>query len=303
MNKGIIYAGAAYAMWGIFPLYFKAIKTVPAFEILAHRVVWSFLFVVLLLLARKEITATLRSINRRTLFVYAVAGVLLGINWGTYVWAVNSGYIVESSLGYFINPLVSVMLGMIFLGERLRPLQWLPLILATAGVAYLTISYGSLPWISLVLALSFGFYGLMKKRAPLGAMPGLTLETAALFIPALGYLTFLQVNGTAAFGHAAPLTSLLLALTGVVTAVPLLFFAVGARTVSLTTIGLLQYGAPTLQFIIGVFIYHEPFDVSRLIGFSIIWVALAIFSAEALLSRRKLEQARRAALAASPDAS
>jgi chloramphenicol-sensitive protein RarD len=211
---------------------------------------------------------------------------LLTINWLVYVWGVNSGFIVETSLGYFINPLVSVMLGVFFLHERLRITQWIPIVIAALGVAYLTYAYGHLPWIALTLAFTFGFYGLVKKLAPLGAMYGLTLETGIVFPIALVYLVVVGLRGSGAFLQDGPLTTLLLIGAGPVTTIPLLLFASAAKELPLTIIGLLQYIAPTLQFLIGVFIYKEPFSRSLLIGFMIIWMALIIFWVENYLSHR-----------------
>ena len=287
-NKGVLFALAAYILWGFFPLYFKAIQQVSALQILAHRIAWGFVFtlaVVLMLRQWKEFRASI--FNRRTFLIYAGASVVLGINWFTYVWAVITNHVVESSLGYFINPIVSVLLGVIFLRERLRTFQWVAIAMVTAGVVYLTITFGQLPWISLVLAVTFGFYGLLKKIAPLGALHGITLETAVLTIPSLAYLFIVNANGTGTFGHSTPLLDFLLVLSGPVTAIPLLLFATGARRIPLTTIGLLQYIAPTLQFLLGVLVFHEPFDQSRLIGFMIIWLALVLFSVENLLARRR----------------
>ena len=287
-NKGVLFALAAYILWGFFPLYFKAIQQVSALQILAHRIAWGFVFtlaVVLVLRQWKEFRASV--FNRRTFLIYAGASVVLGINWFTYVWAVITNHVVESSLGYFINPIVSVLLGVIFLRERLRTFQWVAIAMVTAGVVYLTITFGQLPWISLLLAVTFGFYGLLKKIAPLGALHGITLETAVLTIPSLVYLLIVNANGTGTFGHSTPLLDFLLVLSGPVTAIPLLLFATGARRIPLTTIGLLQYIAPTLQFLLGVLVFHEPFDQSRLIGFMIFWLALVFFSVENLLARRR----------------
>lgn len=291
-NKGVLFALAAYILWGFFPLYFKAIQQVSALQILAHRIAWGFVFtlaVVLVLRQWKEFRASV--FNRRTFLIYAGASVVLGINWFTYVWAVITNHVVESSLGYFINPIVSVLLGVIFLRERLRTFQWVAISMVTAGVVYLTITFGQLPWISLVLAVTFGFYGLLKKIAPLGALHGITLETAVLTIPSLVYLLIVNANGTGTFGHSTPLLDFLLVLSGPVTAIPLLLFATGARRIPLTTIGLLQYIAPTLQFLLGVLVFHEPFDQTRLIGFMIIWLALVLFSVENLLARRRTPSA------------
>lgn len=287
MNKGIVYVAVSYVFWGVFPIYFKAFHDVPPFQTTMHRVVWSFLLIGAIVVGRRELKALVASVNRRMLLIYAIAAVLLAANWGVYVWAVNAGFVVEGSLGYFINPLVSVLLGVVFLREKLRSAQWIPVGLAFIGVAYLTISYGRLPWIALALAFTFGIYGLMKKLAPLSSLQGLALETAVLFLPAFGYLLFAELQGVGAFGHVAPLTNLLLALTGPVTAVPLLFFASGAKTVPLSTMGLLQYIAPTLQFLSGVLLFHEEFTPQRAIGFSIIWLALLIFSAESIRQYRK----------------
>ena len=290
MNKGILFVILAYATWGFFPPFFKTMQGVPAFQIMAHRVVWSFLFLAVVTLIRREGRPLMKAITPRIAGLYAIAGVLLAINWVTYVYGVNEGFVLEASLGYFINPLVSVLLGVVFLHERLRPLQWLPVILAAIGVTYLTISMGQLPWIALVLALSFGLYGLMKKIAPLPTLQGLTMETGAIFLPALAFLLFEQARGVGAFVNAGTDTSLLLASAGVVTAVPLLFFASGARVIPLTTVGLLQYITPTAQFLLGVLLYHEPFTRERAVGFAIIWTALAIFTFENLLHRSSVRR-------------
>ncbi len=287
MNKGIAYAAGSYVLWGLFPIYFKLLKSVPAFEIIGHRFVWSFFFLIALVLFRGELRKLISGTTRKVMLTYLGAGLLLAVNWTMYVWAVNAGHVVESSLGYFINPLVSVLLGVIFLRERLRPLQWLPIGLAAFGVLYLTLRLGAVPWISLVLAFSFGFYGLVKKIAPLNSLHGLTLETGALVVPAFGYLLFLEIQGSASFVYSGWNVSLLLALTGVVTAVPLLLYASGAHRLPLTILGLLQYIAPTLQFLLGVLLYGEPFTADKAVGFAFIWLALGIFSSESFIHRRK----------------
>ena len=296
MNKGIISAASAYALWGFLPLYFKFVHDVPALETVAHRVIWSVVLLVAILAIRRNFGAFRASLNRRTLLIFSVSAALLGVNWLVYVFAVTSGYVVETSLGYFINPLVNVLLGTIFLRERLRPTQWIPIGLAALGVAYLTFSLGTLPWIALALALSFGLYGLVKKVAPLGSLYGLTLETGLLFIPATAYLIYAEISGAAYFGHAGFATTTLLLLLGVVTAVPLLLFAMGARQVPLTTLGLLQYIAPTLQFLTGVFLYGEAVTPASLLGFGIIWTALAIYSIESILNRRNAASASQASI-------
>ena len=278
MKKGVWFVFGSYVLWGFFPIYFKALHIVSAFQIVAHRFIWSFLFLLLLVVLRREVGALRTAIRPRILLIYLGAGAVLAVNWTTYVWSVNNGYLVEASLGYFINPLVSVLLGILFLREKLRPAQWLPVGIAAAGVVFLTVSYGGLPWVSLVLAVSFGLYGLIKKTAPLGSLQGLTIETAMLILPAAGFLLYSEANGTGDFGHMGLTISLLLAFTGVVTAIPLLLFAAGTPKVPLSTVGLLQYISPTLQFITGVFIFRETFTQEHLIGFAIIWLALAIFS-------------------------
>jgi chloramphenicol-sensitive protein RarD len=287
MNKGILNGIAAYAMWGFFPIYWKLLHDVPALQVIGHRIGWSFvLLIAFVLLTRQWKEFRSAAVKPKTIGIYSVASVLLSVNWLIYVWGVNAGFIVETSLGYFINPLFSVLLGVVFLRERLRTLQWLPVALAAAGVIYLTITYGRPPWIALSLAVSFGFYGLVKKLAPLGSLYGLTLETAIIFPIALLYLTFVDLSGTGAFLHENALTDILLIGAGAVTTIPLLMFASAARQIPLTVIGILQYIAPTIQFLIGVFVYHEPFDQSRLIGFGLVWIALIIFWVESYFSNR-----------------
>jgi chloramphenicol-sensitive protein RarD len=287
MNKGIWNGLAAYAMWGFFPIYWKLLHEVPALQVIGHRISWSFILLIGVILFTKQ-WQEFRSaaLVPKVIGVYALAGVLLSINWLVYVWGVNSGFIVETSLGYFINPLISVLLGVLFLRERLRTMQWVAVGLAAAGVIYLTFTYGRPPWIALSLAFSFGIYGFVKKMAPLGSLYGLTLETALVFPLALIYLLFVQSAGTGAFLQQGPLTDILLIGTGAVTSIPLLMFATAARQIPLTMIGILQYVAPTLQFLIGVFLYHEPFDQSHLIGFSLVWLALIFFWVENYLGNR-----------------
>ena len=221
------------------------------------------------------------------LLPFVATTLLLAVNWLIYLWANNNGHIVEVSLGYFINPLFSVLLGVLFLRERMRPGQWAAIGLALAGVTYLTISYGHLPWIALSLALTFGFYGLMRKTAPLGSVEGLTIETGLMFLPALIYLGYLAAQGTGSFGSAGLSTSLLLAGAGLATAVPLILFTKGARAVPLSTLGVLQYIAPTLQFIVGVLIFREGFSHAQTIGFTIVWTALLLYWLEGLVTRRR----------------
>ena len=291
MNKGVWNGLAAYVMWGFFPIYWKLLHEVSALQVIGHRIGWSFLLLVAVILLTKQWNEfRSAALAPKVIGIYAIAGILLTVNWLIYVWGVNSGFIVETSLGYFINPLISVLLGVLFLRERLRTMQWIPVGLAALGVIYLTVTYGRPPWIALSLAFSFGIYGLVKKLAPLGSLYGLTLETALVFPFALIYLLFVQSTDTGAFLHQGVLTDILLIGTGAVTSIPLLMFATAARQIPLTMIGILQYIAPTLQFLIGVFLYHEPFDRSRLIGFALVWLALIIFWVENYLVNRIVVQ-------------
>ncbi len=281
MNAGYLYALAAYVLWGLFPVYWKQLDGIPATQLIGHRIVWSFVFLLIVLAALGQL-GRLRGLlrNRAIVRTYGLAGLLLAGNWLTYVWAVTHGYIVEASLGYFINPLFSVLLGLVVLKERLRPWQWVAIGLATLGVGYLTITYGRLPWIALTLAGTFGIYGLVTKTAPLDALDGLTLETGLLFLPAAAFLIWNEAQGVGAFGHVGVTANLLMLGAGAVTAVPLLFFGVAARRVPLSAVGILQYVAPTLQFLLGVLAYHEPFTQIHLIGYSLVWLALIIFWVE-----------------------
>ncbi|MBN2411074.1 EamA family transporter RarD [candidate division KSB1 bacterium] len=287
MRKGFIYAVTAYLLWGLLPVYWKAIKIIPPYEILFHRMCWTFMCCAILLVYKRHWSWVVKLKKPLTLITFIGTAVIIGSNWFTYIWAVNSGYIVESSLGYFINPLVNVLFGMVFLKEKLRLGQVAAIIVAAIGVLYLTFNYGSFPWIALILATTFGFYGLLRKTAALNSLEGLASETGVLFIPAVIYLVFLQANGTGSVGHITLLTTFLLIGTGVITAFPLLLFTAGARRITLTTLGILQYIAPTFQFLIGVFVYNENFPKSRLIGFMIIWVALIIYTAEGIYTGSK----------------
>lgn len=287
MNKGTWYAIGAYGFWGLFPIYWKWLTQVSALQLIGHRIIWSCVILVLIVWGTRQRQAFRTAIAApRVLRIYIAAAIVLTINWLVYVWGVNAGFIVETALGYFINPLISVSLGVIFLRERLRPLQWLPVLLAAIGVVYLTITYGSLPWIALTLAFSFGAYGLVKKTAPLNSLYGLTLETAILFIPAFLFLIFSDATGQGAFLHTGIVTDILLVGAGVVTTIPLLLFASAARLIPLSHIGILQYIAPTLQFLLGVLVYREPFSPTQFIGFGIVWIALIIFAVEGFVNHR-----------------
>jgi len=287
MKKGILSGIAAYLIWGFFPIYLKSLLVVPALQIMLHRVVWAFVFVLFLVLIRKRWHRIRNSLlNPRVILIYTLTAILLGVNWLVYVYGINTGQVVETSLGYFINPILSVALGVIVLHERLRPLQWLPVGLAGIGVLYLTLQYGSPPWIALTLAFSFGMYGLIKKIAPLSSMDSLFVETGILFLPALAFLLLSESTGSGAFGHQGLQINLLLAFSGVVTALPLLLFGQAARLIPLSLLGILQYIAPTVQFLLGIFLYQEPFTSTRLVGFATIWLALLIFSLEGYWNRR-----------------
>jgi chloramphenicol-sensitive protein RarD len=285
MKKGIWYAFGAYTLWGLFPIYWKWLISVPAIQVICHRIVWSFILLLIIIFFTKKWTKFRGLLNRRVLAVHIISSALLSVNWLVYVWGVNAGFVVETSLGYFINPLLSVVLGVVFLRERLRIFQWLPVGIAGIGVAYLTWAYGSLPWIAFSLALSFGIYGLIKKTAPLGSLFGLTLETGLAFIPALGYLIFLELSGAGGFGHLIVQVDFLLIGAGVVTTVPLLMFASAVQRIPLTTVGIMQYIAPTLQFLIGILIYKESFTSTKLIGYSMVWIALIIFWFEGVFAQ------------------
>ncbi len=287
-NKGLLYGIAAYVLWGLMPLYWKTLQSVPSTEIVGHRMIWSLVFVAGLL-ALKQHWSWLEPVlkNRKTVLTVLAAAAILAANWLTYVWGVNAGQIVQTSLGYFINPLVNVLLGVLFLRERLRPWQWAAIGIAGGGVLYLTVSYGALPWIALVLAFTFAIYGLLKKTAPLNAQEGLSMEMGLLFLPALGYLLYREANGTGSFGHAGLTTSLLLIFTGLATGLPLLLFAASVRRITLSSAGILQYIAPTIQFLLGVVVYQEAFGPARLVGYSLIWTALLIYSIEGIVERRK----------------
>ena len=287
MKKGIWYALGAYIFWGLFPIYWILLAGVPALQLLGHRIFWSFLMLLGIVLIAKQGKEFHAALRLQALLIYSVASILIAINWLTYVWAVGAGYIVETSLGYFINPLLSMLLGVVFLRERLRPLQWLPIGLAAVGVLYLTFAYGTLPWVALTLAFTFGFYGLVKKSAPLGALHGLTLETGILFVPALGFLLYSEFSGTGAFLHSPSLVELMLVGAGLVTVIPLLLFATAVKRIPLTMTGVLQYINPTMQFLLGVLIFKEPFDHRRLIGFGVVWMALILFGVEGFLVQRR----------------
>ena len=288
MKKGIWYGIGAYLLWGMFPIYWKWLQAVPAIQIIGHRIIWSFVLLALILFVTRQWQAfRAAALNRRAVLIYLASAIFLFFNWFTYVWAVNAGFVVETSLGYFINPLLSVLLGVVFLREKLRAWQWAAIGMAAIGVIYVAISYGQFPWIALTLAVSFGTYGLIKKTAPLGSLYGLTLETGLLFIPAVVFLVYMEGQGQGAFLHSGPVADLLMVGTGLVTTVPLLMFASAVQRIPLSTVGVLQYITPTMQFILGVFVYHEAFNRYHLVGFCIVWLALILLYVEGFLEGRR----------------
>ncbi|MES2317235.1 MAG: EamA family transporter RarD [Pseudomonadota bacterium] len=287
MRTGILSAALAFLCWGLFPLYFHAISEVPPMQILVHRVLWSLLFLAIILTARRQWAwlGALRS-QPRVMGSFVISSLLLSGNWLLYIWAVNNGHVIEASLGYFINPLVNVMLGYLVLKERLRRGQWAAIGLAALGVLWLTWQAGHMPWIALILAASFGGYGLMRKTAALGALEGLSFETLILFPFALGYLAWLTMHGQNSFVNTdSNSIRWLLVAAGPITAIPLLLFASGARKIPLSVLGLLQYIGPTIQMSLGIFVFHEAFTQERLVGFMLIWSALALYAAEGLYKR------------------
>ncbi len=288
-TAGVIYAGSAFLIWGLSPIYWKALASVPAFEILMHRMIWSFFFLAPFVLVKDKRREFLQAVTTRsTLLILVFTTLIVGFNWFLFIWAINSGHILQTSLGYYINPLVNVLLGVIFLGERLRKLQLAAVGLAFIGVLYLTVTYGQFPWVSLALAFSFGFYGLIRKVAPVGPLVGLTVETALLTVPALAYLVYLDQLGVGAFLRTDASTSLLLMGAALVTGLPLLLFTNGTKRLHLTTIGFLQYIAPSGTFLLAIFVYHEPLRPAQLLTFILIWSALTLYSCDSVLhSRRK----------------
>jgi chloramphenicol-sensitive protein RarD len=287
-RAGVTYGVGAYALWGLFPLFWPLLEPASPVEVLAHRVLWS-LAVVLVLVRLTRSWPALRAVTPHQARRLAVASALLTANWGLYIYGVNSGQVVETSLGYFINPLVSVALGVVVLGERLRPVQQVAIAFAVAAVAVLTVANGRPPYIALGLAFSFGTYGLLKKQANVGAVPALTIETAVMAPLAATYLGVLAATGDGTFTGHGPDHVLLLVSAGIVTAVPLLLFGSAANRIPLTTLGVLQYLAPTLQLLVGLAVRHEPFGATRLVGFVLVWVALVVFTTDLVRHHRRLE--------------
>ena len=295
-RAGLLYGFAAYGLWGLFPLYWPLLEPAGAMEILAHRMVWSLVVVAVFLLALKRWAWIAGLVRRpRRLALVAVAATVISVNWGMYIWGVNSGHVVETSLGYFVNPLVTIGLGVLVLHERLRPAQWAAVGIGCLAVVVLAIGYGRLPWIALTLAFSFGCYGLVKKKIAMGGLESLAAETSVQFLPALGFLVVLSARGQGTFtGHGTGHSALLVAC-GLVTAVPLIFFGMAATRLPLSTIGLMQYLAPVFQFLIGVLHFHEAMPPERWAGFFLVWAALVLLTTDAIrVARRTAASAREA---------
>ena len=278
-SLGLISGSAAFITWGLLPLYWKLLDFVPAVEILLHRIIWSAVFISLVLYFSSGLKTTIISLRRpKVLATFILSAIFVSANWLIFIWAVNSEYVLETSLGYFINPLINVLLGVLVLKERLSPRQVVAVILATAGVLYLTIAYGSFPWVAIGIALSFAIYGLIRKKAYLEALPGLFVETILLLIPALVYLILIESRGQGHFLQADISTKLIFIIAGPATAIPLLWFAHSARLLKYSTLGLLLYLSPTITFFLAVFVFNEPFTQAHLVCFSLIWSGLIVFS-------------------------
>nr|WP_255670448.1 EamA family transporter RarD [Aeromicrobium wangtongii] len=288
-RSGVGFGVAAYLCWGFFPLYWPLLDPAGSLEVLAHRFVWSMVFVLVAITAMRKWPAILAiARDRRLMLILGIASVTIAFNWGGFIYGVTNGHVIETSLGYFINPLVTVLLGVFVLKETLRPVQWLAVAIGAAAVVVLTIDYGRLPWVALLVAFSFAIYGFLKKKADLGAFESLGMETAILFPVALTFLIVLQLRGNLTFGHEGPANMMLLIGTGIVTAIPLLLFGAAATRLSLTTTGLLQYLGPILQFATGLLIFREDMTGARWAGFVLVWLALAIFTVDAISSRRRI---------------
>ena len=302
-SRGLLFGALAYLLWGAFPLFWPLLEPASALEILAQRMLWSLVFMLLVLWRTKawqSVRLVLADHRKTRLLVLAAA--LVSVNWGMYIWGVNHGHVVETSLGYFINPLLSILLGVFVLGEHLRKAQWVAVGIASVAIVVLTVDYGRPPYIALTLAVSFALYGFVKKRANVGAVESLTIETGAQALPALITIGVLAWQGTLVFGHHSAGNSLLLASTGVVTAVPLLFFAGATRRLPLSTLGLLQYLAPILQLGVGWGIRHEPMPAARLAGFALVWLALIVLAVDGTRAQRAASLAGRAEPAPEPAA-
>ncbi|MFD1775376.1 EamA family transporter RarD [Paenibacillus rhizophilus] len=279
MKKGIIYAVLSYLTWGFLPLYWRLFTAMPAWEILAHRIVWSFVFVAVLITVSKQ-WQQLKSVvaSRRGLTAVVLCSILISSNWFLFIWAVNNNHVIETSLGYYMNPLISVLFAVVFLKERLSPGQWLSIVLAGIGVLIMAVQYGQIPWVAISLAISFALYGLAKKIAKLDVLLGLTGETIAALPAALAYMIYIQSHGTGIFTSLPPFSIVLLLLSGAATAMPLFWFAKSMQLLPLSLVGFIQYIAPTTSLLLAIFLFNEPFSQKELISFSFIWIALIIYS-------------------------
>lgn len=283
MNPGILYALCAYVIWGMFPIYFKSLQEIPPLEVLMYRMVWALTFLAIVLSVRRQWAWLWPVLKRpKVLAGFTASALLLSSNWFLYIWAVNQDRVVDASLGYFMTPLVNVLLGSVILKERLRALQWMAVGMAALGVLWLTWQSGHPPWVSLMLGITFGMYGLLRKTAALGTLEGLSLETMLLFPLAVISLLFMTSQGAHGFADASTTTKWLMIASGPITAIPLLMFAAAARLVPLSTMGLMQYITPSLQLMAGIWLYHEPFGGARLIGFAAIWIALTLYTIDGL---------------------
>lgn len=282
MNTGILYGIASFVIWGLYPLYWKELPNVSNSQLIAHRVVWSFFLMAFILSCKREWPAFLRAMTWRIVAIHTVSAALVLVYWFTFVWSINAGYIVESSLGYFLNPLLNVVFGVFVFKESLRRYQWVSIALAFAGVLVVAVAYGKFPWVAFTIAVSFALYGLIKKFAHLNSIHGLMLEITILFPPALAYLIVVECQGAGSFGHVDALSNVLLVGGGIVTIGPLLFFCFAAQSIDLSLLGILQYIAPSLQFVLAVFLYHEQLSLAQLIGFILVWSALVVYTAEGI---------------------
>ena len=291
-GRGVAATATAFLIWGLFPLYIAGLARVSALQITAHRVAWSCVFVLALLAVRRQLGSIGEAAKRPGVLAWlAGSAILVSVNWLAFVWAVNHGQTVEVSLGYYINPLLNVVLGILVLKERLNRVQWIAVSIATAGVAYLTFETGRVPWVALTVATSFAAYGLIRKIAKVDALPGLAIEMILLAPFAVGYLIWCEAQGIGSLGHAGSFTDTLLVLSCVVTATPLALFAYGARLLPYSTVGILQYIAPSLQLVCALFILGEPFQRARVVGFALIWLALAVYAVDGILRSRRIARA------------
>lgn len=289
LTSGLTQATAAYVMWGLFPLYWGVLAHIAAAEVMTHRVLWSFIFLLLMTLGGRRLAVVLAGLrDTKTLALLAVTAVLVGINWSLYIWSVSNGYVIEASMGYYINPLVNMLLGAIFLHERLRRVQYFAIMFAVVGVLVMTVTYGRVPWIALTLAVTFGFYALLRKHVSVDAQTALLIETGLIVVPAVLFLSFFAPNN--AIMNDSTVNKLMLIGGGIVTSLPLIFLANGLKVLTLSTIGFLQYISPTLQLLCGVLVFNETFGTAQFASFAFIWAGLAIYTGEAIYTRKRQQR-------------